>query len=311
MASSQTIKLDVKQAKIAQKKGKKEPEKEEPGSPHPKEFYDGKWKYSNAPNVNQRMCVVTLTGLGYEKQHAVEASRKYEDSREAADYLTSAGCAPQDLPKGCSWVVEGRLIAGSLPSKEAAQQLASRLAVRVFINLMAEDEWKSYQQMDLDYETEAQNVTKVELTFDHSFAMNDFHADAKTLENAAKCIKRHLDSGRRVYVHCGSGIGRTGALTTTFLGQYCGLDTETSFQRAGEIYSERSATVKRIPETKEQLMAVKEVLFDPVKANDKHAQTIQKLFERPSDYNGEQIIDYAEFARNVKEYMDATDTENY
>jgi len=300
------VKLDPSAVQNAANDGDAEPT---PQSPHPKEFYDGNWKYVDAPTVAQRKCAVTLVGLGFEKDDSETAAQKHDDPRLAAEHLVTQRLAPQDLPTNCSWVVEGKLMAGSLPSKEAAAQMVARLGIRVFFNFMEIEEWKTYESMGMNYEKAAQAATRDPLTFEKSYRMRDFRADEKTLTEATKAIKAHMDAGRRVFIHCSGGAGRTGAVTAVFLGLYCGLSMEGSLQRAADMYTERSKSVKRIPESKLQLRVVRKILQTPLEDDD--ARTLENLYKLPKNYNGSQIVDYTAFAAACRAYVSGDDPLNY
>lgn len=280
-----------------------------PESPHPTKFHAPLYKYTKSATVSQRRCIKTLLGWGYDEKSAAAAAQVSDDPKAAADYLVEHRMGPQKLPKRCSWVVEGKLIAGGFPSAHVTSQLVARLGVRTFVNLMDEKETDSFKEIGMGYEPAVHAATRQKVIFDSSYGVKEFQADEKKLLEAAKMIKAELDDGKRVFVHCAAGDGRTGAVTAVFLGLFCGLTPDAAIKRAGDMYTERSGLVKRMPESKAQLIAVRAILESPPDLE--RCQTLEKLFELPKGYDGSQIIDYKKFARDCMAYMSADDPSSY
>ncbi len=104
------------------------------------------------------------------------------------------------------WVEEGRLLAGDHPAGTSPSQLRVRLAkllsvgINSFIDLTAAGECPDYQPLL----TPAVRYHRIEL-LDHQVP-----ADPATMTKVLATLQRELDEGRRVYLHCRAGIGRTG-----------------------------------------------------------------------------------------------------
>jgi len=66
-------------------------------------------------------------------------------------------------------------------------------------------------------------------------------------------LKALLASGRRVYVHCRAGIGRTGTVVGCYLAEQ-GLDGSEALSQLNRLWRQcaRSASFARVPQTDEQ-----------------------------------------------------------
>jgi hypothetical protein len=104
------------------------------------------------------------------------------------------------------WVEEGRLLAGDHPAGANPSQLRVRLAkllaagINSFIDLTMPGECVNYVPLlaaGIRYQ-------RIELV-DHQVP-----SDAALMTQVLIALQRELDEGRRVYLHCRAGIGRTG-----------------------------------------------------------------------------------------------------
>lgn len=104
------------------------------------------------------------------------------------------------------WVEEGRLLAGDHPAGANPSQLRVRLAkllaagINSFIDLTAPGECVDYVPL-LTAGVRHQRIALV----DHQVP-----EDPATMTQVLSALQRELDDGRRVYLHCRAGIGRTG-----------------------------------------------------------------------------------------------------
>jgi ADP-ribosylglycohydrolase len=147
------------------------------------------------------------------------------------------------------WVIPDRLLAGKYPGgktpKEAERRVAALLEAGfdAFIDLTEAGELPPY---DIYLPGSAHYVRKP--IPDHGVPRaNEHMAEIQAEINAA------LARGRRVYVHCRAGIGRTGIAVGCHLIEH-GLSAEAALVRLNELWqeNERSRTWPDVPETDEQ-----------------------------------------------------------
>ena len=147
------------------------------------------------------------------------------------------------------WVVPGRLLAGEYPSGEQAEatrariKLILRAGIDAFLDLTQLGELPEYQSLlpgGVHY-------------------LRSAIADTRTPTDPAqmRAIQVHLHAmlagGRRVYVHCRAGIGRTGTVIGCYLAEQ-GLDGPGALRELNRLWrqSERSASWPAVPQTIEQ-----------------------------------------------------------
>ncbi len=117
------------------------------------------------------------------------------------------------------WVETGRLLAGEYPGMYEAEQTRKRLDALIeagfdtFIDLTNPGETFPYKDILLeeahDYEIE---------TVHHRFPIGDFGLPTPGLMNAIlDLIDDSLRDGRKIYLHCWGGIGRTGTTVGCYL----------------------------------------------------------------------------------------------
>ena len=117
------------------------------------------------------------------------------------------------------WVVPGRLLAGEYPARldEAStrKRLDALLAAGfdLFIDLTQPNEIVSYARTLLE-EAQAYDVQVVH----QRFPIGDFGLPTPEQMNAIlDRIEEGLQAGRRIYLHCWGGIGRTGTTVGCYL----------------------------------------------------------------------------------------------
>jgi len=147
------------------------------------------------------------------------------------------------------WVIPDRLLAGKYPGgktpKEAERRLASLLEAGfdTFIDLTEAGELPPY---DIYLPASAQYVRKP--IPDHGVPLH-----AEQMSEIQGEIDGALKRGRRVYVHCRAGIGRTGITVACHLIEQ-GMSGNAALIRLNELWqdNERSQTWPDVPETDEQ-----------------------------------------------------------
>jgi len=148
------------------------------------------------------------------------------------------------------WVAEERLLAGKYPGGKTLPELERRLGVLLeakfdaFIDLTEPGElppYESYLPPDVAY-------VRMPIV-DHGVP-----ADTAQMTGIMRQLDEFLAAGRRVYLHCRAGIGRTGTVVGCHLVER-GLSGEAALARLNELWqgSDRSDTWPEVPETDEQI----------------------------------------------------------
>jgi ADP-ribosylglycohydrolase len=147
------------------------------------------------------------------------------------------------------WVIPGRLLAGKYPGGKNLKELERRLGPLLdagfdgFLDLTEEGEMPGY----VDYLPDAVDHVRMPIP-DHGVPR-----DAACMAEIQGVLDDLLAAGRRVYVHCRAGIGRTGTVVACHLIEQ-GLNPEDALRRLNELWqgSDRADTWPEIPETDEQ-----------------------------------------------------------
>lgn len=155
------------------------------------------------------------------------------------------------------WVLPGRFLAGGYPGPRfdearTRQRLIAFLnaGFDTFIDLTSENERPPYVSMLID----ASGHMGREIRHQR-FPFPDFDVPSRELMDAAlDAIDTGLSEGRKVYLHCVGGIGRTGMTVGCYLVRH-GMKPIEALQHVGELYQNatQSLIVPHTPETEEQV----------------------------------------------------------
>lgn len=125
---------------------------------------------------------------------------------------------PRPLPESY-WVVPGRLLAGEYPGHPQEERTRKRLDAMIqagfdmFIDLTKSDEHGPYSPI---LEEEA-GLYGVSLSY-RRFAIADFGLPSvEQMNTILDTIDKGLQAGRKIYLHCWAGIGRTGTTVGCYL----------------------------------------------------------------------------------------------
>ncbi len=187
------------------------------------------------------------------------------------------------LPKPLAesyWVIPGRLLAGKYPGGRNLQELERRLGplldagFNAFLDLTEPGELPPY---DAYLPQQVVHVRK-------PIADHGVPGDAACMADILAELDALLAAGRRVYLHCRAGIGRTGTVVACHLIEQ-GLSGPAALQRLNELWqgSDRSDTWPQVPETDEQQAFVRAYTpsADPTRAPDvmDAARTLRERFQ--------------------------------
>ncbi len=117
------------------------------------------------------------------------------------------------------WVLPGRLLAGEYPGEQEEELNRKRLdalleaGFDLFIDLTGPNEAAPYRRTLL----EEAKVYDVEVVHQR-FSIGDFGIPSPELMNLLlDAIEEGLQAGRKIYLHCWAGIGRTGTTVGCYL----------------------------------------------------------------------------------------------
>jgi protein-tyrosine phosphatase len=169
------------------------------------------------------------------------------------------------------WVEENRFLAGAYPGdygmENARRRLDSFLALGIasYIDLTQSHELASYETL---LKQQAQDH---ELTADyHRFAIRDHGIPSREMMvDILDTIDKALNHGRKVYVHCWGGVGRTGTTVGCFLVRH-GMNNIEALATVNKLYKTRPNNnfYPNSPETEEQIKFVLNWHETPVHKSD-------------------------------------------
>ncbi len=178
------------------------------------------------------------------------------------------------------WVVPDRFLAGKYPGGKNEQEIERRLGALLgagfdfFLDLTEAGELPPYD----GYLPESVQHVRRPIP-DHGVPRAPEHMAEILAE-----LDGALRAGRRVYVHCRAGIGRTGTVVACHLVEG-GLSGEQALRRLNDLWkqSDRSDTWPEVPETQEQYAYVRDWVSraDPTSAPEvmDAARTLRERFQ--------------------------------
>ncbi len=153
------------------------------------------------------------------------------------------------------WVVPGCFLAGEYPGSSLPAETARRLnaflraGFDTFVNLTGENELPPYDTILFEQAAEfGFSVWHVRL------AVEDFGIPTSAhMRLILETVDSALAAGRKVYLHCWGGVGRTGTAVGCYLVQH-GMSGQEALLQLREWWQgvPKSAQFPRSPETREQ-----------------------------------------------------------
>ncbi len=155
------------------------------------------------------------------------------------------------------WVISGQFLAGGYPGPRfynapTPQRLQALInaGFDTFIDLTNENERPPYSSILMDV------AASTGREFRHQrFSFPDFDVPSRaSMLSVLDAIDAALAEGRKVYLHCVGGIGRTGITVGCYLVRH-GMESTEAVQKLRDLYhaSAQSLVVPNSPETGRQL----------------------------------------------------------
>ena len=161
---------------------------------------------------------------------------------------------PRPIPESY-WVEPGRLLAGEYPGQFDGELTRKRIDALIqagfntFIDLTKPNETIAYVRILID------EAKLYEVDIKHQrFAIGDFGLPTPELmKSILNMIDAELKAGRKIYLHCWGGIGRTGTTVGCYLVRH-GKTGEEALHQVAEWWQTvpKSHIHQRSPETREQ-----------------------------------------------------------
>lgn len=167
----------------------------------------------------------------------------------------TANIFPRPIPESY-WVEPGRLLAGEYPGKYDHESTRQRLDALIeagfdtFIDLTKSGETVPY--LDILHEEARAYGVKVK---HQRFAIGDFGLPTPPLmKSILDIIDENLQAGKKIYLHCWGGIGRTGTTVGCYLVRR-GLSGQASLRQLADWWHTvpKSHIHPNSPETLEQM----------------------------------------------------------
>eukprot|EP01125_Pyxidicula_operculata_P005588 TRINITY_DN1962_c0_g1_i1.p1 TRINITY_DN1962_c0_g1~~TRINITY_DN1962_c0_g1_i1.p1 ORF type:complete len:186 (+),score=33.91 TRINITY_DN1962_c0_g1_i1:169-726(+) len=175
-----------------------------------------------------------------------------------------------------NWVIPQSLMMGAYPKDMALVTTLLSEGINTFVNLIHGKELERLEKTPY-----FEKVKKMATQMDPPINVNTlryFHlpiydkdiAKDEEVINIVQTIENELKSGRRVYVHCRGGHGRTGTIVAVFLGKFFGLDGYSALDLVSKCHDFRKDVkakpgVYSCPETHDQKSQVYRILDKPSK----------------------------------------------
>lgn len=151
------------------------------------------------------------------------------------------------------WVVPGRLLAGEHPSGLTPELTRARLErllearIDCFVDLTRSEEATAYRDL----------LPPGTAYFNRPIADHAVPVEPAHMQAILGYIREALDSGRRVYLHCRAGIGRTGTVVGCLIAEQVGGEEALAHLNRLWRQSGRAAQWSTVPETPEQIAYVR------------------------------------------------------
>ncbi len=160
---------------------------------------------------------------------------------------------PTPLPNSY-WVLPGQLLAGEHPTAPDVEGAGERIArllgagIDFFVNLTAPEELPAYEDA----------LPAGVLHHRRPIRDHDVPSGPEPMIEILALIQDALRSGRRVYVHCRAGVGRTGTVIGCLLVQR-GLSGDAALDELNRVWQQcaRAAIWPSVPETEDQIRYVR------------------------------------------------------
>ncbi|OGK12300.1 MAG: hypothetical protein A2W80_04715 [Candidatus Riflebacteria bacterium GWC2_50_8] len=160
------------------------------------------------------------------------------------------------LPGRCYWVIPERFLAGGFPYNPGIDNPHDFLhclldnGIDAFIDLTEEDELVHYQPV-------LASLTNRDIIYTR-FAIVDYSVpELAEMQQIVTRINTLLEAGRRIYLHCRGGIGRTGTTVACWLRSQ-GFSGDAALAELAKLFSvSNAARFTSSPETEEQRDFVK------------------------------------------------------
>jgi protein-tyrosine phosphatase len=159
----------------------------------------------------------------------------------------------------CYWVEENRFLAGAYPGDYVLENTRRRLdaflvaGITTFIDLTQSHELATYETIL----KEQAHVYELKTSY-HRFAIPDHGIPStETMVEVLNTIDNALNNGRRVYVHCWGGVGRTGTTVGCYLVRH-GVNHADAIAKVNRLYKTRPNNnfYPNSPESEEQVKFV-------------------------------------------------------
>ncbi len=154
------------------------------------------------------------------------------------------------------WVEENRFLAGEYPGSHDPERMRRRLdafleaGINTFIDLTQPHEHIPYE----DLLKERARIYQVNVSY-RRFGIPDHCVPTREIMSSIlDAIDRALNHGRRVYLHCWGGVGRTGMAVGCYLVRH-GIEPREALRRVNELFRTRPPNpyFRISPETFEQM----------------------------------------------------------